>query len=217
MKNPRSVLTIAFKRAWESTISKYYNVDGPSPAINSEAALQAYFLVELTEAVHTMEIDGDMPSGTRVFIEPTIYPRKIIPDMIVCRNKSVIAVVELKYFPRVDMAESEKNAISGVEKDLDSFERVYEMTQADTETSPSFIHERYLGEFSEKSEKFEFSRKTLFIWGGVHKASSNSLKEKFPSHAVLQGMPMFEMHANTRDDGKADPSYFFDGMKTDAV
>jgi hypothetical protein len=209
MKNPRGQVTAAFRSAWESTIAKYYNIDGPSSAIGSEAGLQAYLMVEVDTAIRALEKTGVMPPNTRIFIEPRISKTKIIPDLIVCRNQSVIAVVELKYTPRLDLAKSEEEAGFGLKKDLTSFIDLYAMTQDGK--CPEFLHERYLGKFGVTSERFKFSKQTLFIWGGVHKATKKSLKETFPSKDTLQRMPVFEMHANTQQGMGASTAYFFAG------
>lgn len=209
MKNPRGQVASALRSAWESTIAKYYNIDGPSSAIGSEAGLQAYLMVELDTAIRAMEKKGAMPQNTRVFIEPCISRTKIVPDLIVCRNRSVIAVVELKYTPRLDLAISEENASSGLQKDLASFIALYEKSQS--ELAPSFLHERYCGDFGVTFENFKFSKQTLFIWGGVHKWTPDSLKATFSSKEALRGVPFFEMHANTEDKKKATTAYFFNG------
>lgn len=208
---------MALKTAWESTIAKYYNVDAPSPHISSEAALQAYLLHELIVAVKGLEASGDMPLNTRVFIEPVTDPDGITPDLIICRNKTVIAVVELKYTPRIDLVKSEESSMAGVKKDLNGFETLYKRTHSDEATSPSFLHNRYRGEFSEESEKFIFSKQTLFVWAGVHGSTGKSLKEAFPSREALQGIPIFEMHANALNKSKARIAYFFDGQLEDVV
>ena len=209
MRNPRGQVAAAFRSAWDSTIAKYYNIDGPSSAIGSEAGLQAYLMVELDTAIRALEKTEAMPPNTRIFIEPCISKTKIVPDLIVCRNQSVIAVVELKYTPRLDLPKGEETASSGVQKDLASLIEIYEKAQS--ENQPTFLHKRYLGEFDVGFEKFTFSKHTLFIWGGVHKSIPKSLKEIFRRNEALKDLPFFEMHTKTEGNKKATTAYFFNG------
>ena len=208
MKNPRGPITSALKSAWESTIAKYYNIDGSSSAIGSEAGLQAYLMVELDAAIRVLEKGGLMALNTRIFIEANIGSTDIRPDLIICRHKSVVAVVELKYTPRLDLAACEDSASFGVKKDLSSFTKLYELTQAGAR--PEFLHKRYLGKFEQPFENFIFSKNTLFVWAGVHKSSKHSLKSTLGPEHVLSKMPVFEMHANTEASQKATTSYFFE-------
>ena len=206
MKNPRSPLTRVLKDAWKVVIAKHYNAGSSSPDINSEAALQAYFFSEIRRQTMHAEETGRISTGIRVFVEPTFQfdGKEVVPDLVVCRGRNVIALIELKYLPRV-AACSLPDIPKGLKKDLTSLRRLF--VSKDSSSILTFTHERFSGNFEKEKEVFVVSKSALFVWAGVYASSGDSNANWLNFDEVVgstEDFPFLQLHAVT-------------GSKTDAA
>jgi len=92
--NQRTALRSDLRAAWESVISKKYD----ERLIDSEASLQVHFCMALLSRF------CDEGRVRRIFVEPSvqvlnpsIYKK---PDLLICNQRQIIGMVELKYVPR---------------------------------------------------------------------------------------------------------------------
>ena len=95
------------KKVWEK-VKRDYN----QGLINSESCLQAALYMHIRQELKT----------EKVFVEPVLEynergsPR-FIPDLVVCRNKKIKAIIELKFAP---------NWYPDVGNDIEKFGKIYE-------------------------------------------------------------------------------------------
>ena len=200
MRNPRGPLSRVLKDAWKVVIAKHYNAGTTSPDINSEAALQAYFFSEIRRQVLFAEETGRIDGGIRVFVEPKFLfeDKEVIPDLVVCRGSDVIALIELKYLPRV-VTGSLHDIPKGFKKDLTSLRKLF--VSKDASAILSFTHERYSGKFTEVKESFYVSKSALFVWAGVYASSGDSNANWLRLDNVdgpTENFPFLQLHAVTR-------------------
>jgi len=141
--------------AWQRTISEHYL----NQQINSERSLQASLWSNLVK---------ELPSSRRTFIEPRIHsnrtskiPRRY-PDLLVCDSRNVIAVIELKYSPKI---------LPNYEKDLKTLKWI-----ATNKPTLHVENNRFLGS-STSRERYNFSDKVLFVWAGIHRQPKASYRE----------------------------------------
>lgn len=159
--------------AWKETIQRHYQ----SQEINSERGLQVFFCSAL---LTTFEGAG---LRRRLFVEPRLVsgsdgsgPQ---PDVLICNSRKVIAVVELKYLPRV---------APKTYKDLETLGWV-----ASHGGDIRITNDRYLG--SNRVEKeYSLSSDAVLCWAGVHKGLDGALSERVAENVY----PYFlELHAVT--------------------
>ena len=90
----RKILRDDLRFTWNSVIEHQYT----NRRIDSEASLQVHFAAAL---LGRFESEG---RTRRIFVEPTIkiLSPKLhkIPDLLICNQRSIIGMVELKYKPR---------------------------------------------------------------------------------------------------------------------
>jgi hypothetical protein len=90
----RRLLRAHLAAAWRQTIEQPYR----EQLINSERGLQVFFCSALMEA---FKEDG---VRRRLFVEPRLSvgarETRRYPDIVICNQRSVIGVVELKYLPK---------------------------------------------------------------------------------------------------------------------
>lgn len=130
--------------------------------INSERSLQAAMWHELRQ-----QFKRKKKSTFNIFVEPRIQlpstgrlePRTVIPDLVVCNDRSVIAVVELKFAP--------KGAPSSL-KDFATFRRM--CLQHD---SVEVQHTRWFGDKPER-KPYPLADSVLFVWAAVGRRKSRS-------------------------------------------
>ena len=214
MSNHRPLLTKILEKAWAGTLRKHYDIGGMSPDINSEAALEAAFYCELIHCLAKAEKSGKLPGKNRVFVQPKLNGTSIIPDLIICRNARVIAVLELKYKPRLKTLDRE------FQKDLVNLGRLHKLTSADRKSQSGreiqFFHERYLGQFSKtKGERILFAKRPLYVWAGIYsseveKPIRNSLKEIFKATEHFD-VPLLELHTIAAKNVPSKTESFFSG------
>ena len=175
--------------AWSNSINKDYC----ARRINSERSLQASFWSQLNLVLH--------PKNRRMFIEPrfvldfqsnAVY---LIPDIVICNTKSVIAVIELKYQPRV---------LPSYKKDIETLQLLSKHRE-----HLSFANNRFRG-VGGKTIEYPFSESVLFVWAGVHRKPIDSyLPQSVPMLSTgiheLDGC-FLQLHAET-EHGKT-PNVF---------
>lgn len=174
----RRLLIRQIRSAWRSCISTDYN----RRRINSERSLQASFWAALNRR---------LPENRLIFIEPriSIEGRPVIcPDILICNSKQIIAVIELKYQPRVPPS---------YVKDLTSL-----ATIAKARSEVLVRNDRYLGEDSVAKE-YRVAKHTLFVWAGIH--ADQRSKSVVPVPMFCDGKKCLdgcylELHAATRVD-----------------
>ena len=149
--------------------------------INSERSLQASFWAHLITK---------LPKTRRTFIEPRICSDrdvipKLYPDLIICNSQSVIAVIELKYTPRVNPR---------FKKDLRTLNRL-----ATLKSSLYVENVRYLGSGDPK-RRYSFADNVLFGWASVHKLQSSHREAKSLAidYPALSNC-FVELHCETKD------------------
>jgi hypothetical protein len=159
---PRLPLRNQLVSAWQNTIENHY----ANCLINSERSLQASFWSNL------MSEFADSPR--RTFIEPIIkidsktISKNRYPDLIVCNSKSVIAVVELKYSPRVGPK---------YKKDIDTLEWI-----AQNKSKLLVRNDRFLGD-SSKLQPYRFANRVLYVWASVNRMQESN----FNANSLVSG------------------------------
>ena len=90
----RRLLRSHLTAAWRQTIEDSYQ----GQLINSERGLKVFFCAALTEAFKEDQV------RRRIFVEPCLSrgagESKRYPDIVICNQRSVIGIVELKYRPK---------------------------------------------------------------------------------------------------------------------
>ena len=181
----RSLIKSQIIQAWNECI----NEDYCSQRINSERSLQASFWSHLNEL---------LSRNRRLFIEPGIVIdmkkdglKRLIPDIVVCNRKDVIAVIELKYLPRVQPK---------YKKDINSLSLI-----AKNRRKISIANDRFKG--SEKdANKYALSKNVLFVWAGVHAKQRVETNALFSAgHKALDGCYL-QLHAVT--ESNSEPTVF---------
>jgi hypothetical protein len=168
-------------RAWGRSIRGDYC----KQRINSERSLQASFWSHLNQ---------QLGKNRRLFIEPTVRlgTKRIMPDIVVCNSRSVIAAIELKYTPR---------AWPRFRKDIRSLAAI-----ATTKRKVTIANDKYRG-IEQDPRKYGLAESILFVWAGVHSKteyeSADLYSKGFPS---LNGCYL-ELHAATRLSGAPKISY----------
>jgi hypothetical protein len=166
--------------AWRRSIDEDYC----NQRINSERSLQASFWSRLNQI---------LPAETRrMFIEPrltlTIKGRKqrLYPDIVICNTNQAIAVIEIKYQPRIPPT---------YDKDIDSLRMI-----AANRRKLFVSNTRFRGPASDPKE-YGFAEPVLFVWAGVHRqpnVSHNSPDVPLFSRSAKKLAGCFlELHAET--------------------
>jgi hypothetical protein len=177
----RSLIQSQIIQAWNECIDEDYC----NQRINSERSLQASFWSHLNKL---------LSRNRRLFIEPGIVIdmgkdglKRLVPDIVVCNTKEVIAVIELKYLPRVQ---------ARYKKDIDSLSLI-----AKNRKQISIANDRFRG--TEKdANKYVLSKNVLFVWAGVHakeKVETNALFSV--GHKALDGCYL-QLQAVTESNSK---------------
>ncbi|MFC2139203.1 hypothetical protein ACFLR4_00955 [Bacteroidota bacterium] len=169
--------------AWEKCIRQAYD----NQLINSEGSLQAYFWYYLKK---------ELPPNRRLFIEPRMAfgrgnsSKKVYPDIVVCNTVNVIAIIELKYLPRIKTVKRHKKDIANLAYIAKHRERTF------------VSNKRFLGE-GKNPKKYKLPSKILFVYVSVHKKLD---LEEYPLYASgyksLKGCYL-QLHAVTEKGKKA--------------
>lgn len=168
----RKPLRYALEKSWRETI------DGPysKQQINSERGLQVHFCARLL-----VNIEND---NWRILIEPKVKidgrKNPIFPDILICSQRAVIAVVELKYTPRG------KPSINNDLSKLRAF--------AAPETLIEVVNERFRGKRISPIT-YKLTKDALVCWAGVY--TSKGIDFHFGENAKLNGK-LLALHAITR-------------------
>jgi hypothetical protein len=158
--------------------------------INSERSLQAAYWARLNER---------LPKQFRMFIEPHFHLAAsgtgYFPDLVICNSRSIIAVIEFKYRPR---------GAALFRKDVQTLNAL-----ATNRKALSLSNSRFSGPLVDGRE-YEFATKTLFVWGGFHRAPKNGSYRNLPSLATkfksLAGR-FLQLHAETHAQGNPEAFY----------
>jgi hypothetical protein len=130
--------------------------------INSERSLQAAMWHELRQ-----QFKREKKPTFKIYVEPHIQlpqkgrfeARTVVPDLVVCNDRAVIAVVELKFSPR---------GAPGSGKDFATFSRM--SRQHDL---VKVQHTRWFGE-KPVSRPYPLADSVLFVWAAVGKRTSRA-------------------------------------------
>ena len=176
----RQSLRNLLESAWQDTISSHYG----NRQINSERSLQALFWQRL---------NATMPEHRRTFIEPRIRSNRIevarrrYPDLVVCNRATVIAVIEIKYNPKVGPRHK---------KDMKTLTWI-----AENKSSLFIKNSRYLGD-NGNAQKYKFSKRVVYCWASVHKANANCDAKTIAAGTETLRDTFMVLHAETLSDGK---------------
>ncbi len=177
----RAPLRKHLRQAWIYAIKTYSRA-----LINSERGLQVYFCAKL------LAIFRKEGYARRIFVEPRISGDKgkhRYPDVVICNRRQIIAVVELKYQPRVPAVRGE------YQKDLDTLCWIQERTEG-----VAISNDRYLGP-SGQLRTYSVAKDALFCWAGVYRASRFDIACHAPRKLTDQ---LLVLHAITDDDREPD-------------
>ncbi len=136
----KSELLKCITKAWKDCVEDY-----KLHRINSERSLQASLWSKL---VTELSLDK-----YPIFIEPGLKIKgkgKVFPDIVVCDDKSVIGIIELKYQPR---------ALPGWEKDIDTLNWIHQHRE-----KLIYKHRRHEG----PEREFTIGEDVLYVWAGIH-------------------------------------------------
>ena len=166
--------------SWKQCIEKDYT----NQRINSERSLQASFWSYLNK---------NLPENRRLFIESpmTVKTRninkKVIPDIIICNTKEVIAVIELKYLPRAQPKH---------DKDLKSLAFI-----SNNRHKITVSNKRFRGDAKARTE-YSLSNNMLFVWASVHAKEKLKTDKLYSSKHKSLNDCCIELHAETEDSLK---------------
>ena len=162
--------------AWQGCIESDYL----KQRINSERSLQASFWSQL---------NCKLPPTRRLFIEPPMKVKtkngikRIIPDIVICNTKEVIAVIELKYLPRGQPK---------FKKDIESLALISQKRK-----QISVSNSRFRG--TEKDNKeYPLSKYMLFVWASIHAKPKQEITETFSNGHKSLNDSFFQLHAETK-------------------
>jgi len=150
---------------WKDLVEKEY----AQRRVNSERSLQAAYWAKLNEALN--------PKTHRIFIEPQLSPdggaTRLFPDLVISNSQRVIAVIELKYQPRVNPS---------IIKDLNS------LTALANADDIALTADRYAGPQA-RSHPYELNDRVLYVWAGIHRQTPEDLIGGSPiiCPALLEG------------------------------
>lgn len=130
--------------------------------INSERSLQAAMWHELRQ-----QFKRANSSTFKIYVEPRILlsekgrlqARTVIPDLVICNDRAVIAVIELKFSPR---------GAPSSRKDFATFTRM-----AKQHDQVTVQHTRWFGEKPVR-KPHPLADSVLFVWAAVGKRTSRA-------------------------------------------
>lgn len=166
--------------AWRRAIQTDYS----DQRINSERSLQAALWSQLNQV---------LPRNTRrLFVEPRVelnirqQTHHFYPDLVICNTQTVIAVIELKYQPRVRPS---------YRKDLRTLAML-----ARYRHQVQVSNVRYRGTTND-ARAYPLSQSVLFVWAGVHRPLADK-SDAGTVHSIAAGIKpltdcFLEMHAET--------------------
>jgi hypothetical protein len=174
----RALLKSQIIKAWHQCIINDYRTQ----RINSERSLQASFWSRLNSI---------LSKNRRMFIEPGFVintnkeSRRVYPDLLICHTKEVIAVIELKYQPRVK---------PNYKKDVATLSNI-----ARYRKSISISNQRFRGKPIDE-RIYSLSKHILFVWAGIHRDIGLFANDNEPLYSkgyhVLKNC-FIELHAET--------------------
>lgn len=163
-------------QAWRASIEEDYS----RQRINSERSLQASLWSKLND---------DIGPKRRMFIEPGIsyqendIRKQIFPDIVICNTREVVAVIELKYHPRV---------LRPFTKDLENLNSI-----SKHRSTINLRNSRFKG-LECDSMNYKCSEQILFIWAGVHRGTYDENNRAALNYEHLEDCYL-ELHAETQN------------------
>ena len=148
--------------------------------INSERSIQASYWAQLNRR---------LTHNRRLFIEPRVAlhrngkPKKLIPDLVICNSRNVIAVVELKYLPR---------AKPRIDKDFESLAFLSKHRD-----QLSISNRRYRGPVVDDRD-YAFGSRIVFAWAGIHRPIDPEEERALGSEIPELNGCLFRLHAVTQ-------------------
>ncbi len=149
--------------------------------VNSERSLQAAYWAKLIEAFS--------PKTHRIFIEPRLSPdggtTRLFPDLVICNSQRVVAIVEMKYQPRVKPS---------IIKDLNT------LTALAHANDVALTADRFAGPQS-KSRPYALNDKVLYVWAGIHRQTPEDIVGASPiiCPSLLEGRFLCLRAVTSRD------------------
>ena len=151
------------------------------------------------QAAFWAQLNERLPANRRLFIEPGISIRtsngikKIVPDIVVCNSREVIAVIELKYRPK-----GPPNYL----KDIQTLDLI-----ARNRDGIAIANARFRG--AEKdARRYTASQKILFVWAGIHTAPAPDEEKLFAEGIGSLSGSYLQLHAATHA-GQAPDVYYY--------
>lgn len=200
----RRLLKAQIKSAWRAAMSSDYC----SQRINSERSLQASVwrsLFQIFDEESRKAPRGRSTAPRHIFIEAPlsllVKGKRTVrrPDIIVCDANKIIAVIELKYTPRVGGAH---------QKDVETLRLI-----ADARTTIAYTNARQLGH-GNKPVTFTLADDSVFVWAGVHN-DANKVSEPLSGPTDIGSGPeatLLELHTLTKS-GESPKIIVRDGPK----
>ena len=168
------------EEAWRSVIQEDYDTH----RVLSERTLQAALWTKLKGHAKSQFI----------FIEPRVYfpadqngkRRYVVPDIVVCREKSVIAFIELKFAPR---------GMPDVRNDIDKLLELYV-----TKSQIQLVLPRFLG-IALKEHTYRITEQTQFVLGCISNRPRRGLSSflEMVKETKLKGRACVLLAETTKD------------------
>lgn len=168
-------------KAWHETLMHAYC----EQLINTERGLQVHFCMAL---LPLLEKHGPR----KLFVEPHVRVGKgvCIPDLVICNNRQVIGIVELKYKPRA------KATKALYDKDVGTLKAL--MTPRDDEEEVVIENKRYLGA-GKGGKAYTIAKDAVLCWAGVYRGTE--AWDVFASIGAEDRKRFLALHGLTRPDG----------------
>ena len=177
----RQELRELLKQAWSATVQGPYR----HQEINSERGLQVHFCATL------LPLLSKRPR--RLFIEPRVVvssrDTSVFPDILICSERAVIAVVELKYTPRA------KPSIDGDLSKLRAFGASEEIIKV--------ANERFRGKRG-APVKYTLAKSAFLCWAGIY--CGTEVQVNLGARSKLNGRLLL-LHARTAEGKHAEPTF----------
>ena len=170
----RQTLRDQLVQAWHQTIEQPYR----EQLINSERGLQVHFCAAL------LNIFSKYERPRRIFVEPRISSKLLdkgyIPDVLICNQRSIIGIVELKYKPK---------GRAKYVKDLRTLERL-----TDQEAEITIANDRFRGK-KLNVRSYKMASNSIVCWAAVY--SGKIIQAEAKLDPQLKNRVLF-LHALTK-------------------
>ncbi|MBI1344987.1 hypothetical protein GC163_01715 [bacterium] len=176
---------------WNGIIRDEYS----NMRINSEGKLEALLFARLESRL--------LDTGIEILVQPKIQVDgdSFIPDLMLCRDLEVIAVLEAKYLPKVGPK---------AKRDIKKLKSI-----ATTRPDPLYVLQRYRGSASTHALKFRLSDMPIFVWLGLYNPEMRKLKVPFFKTDDVECLSgeFVELHAMTKESDAPDIRKWINGIE----